>query len=431
MNEHKPNEEKKMSVTIKALQVEGFKRIKAVTLKPTPTGLTVIGGGNGEGKTSLLDSITFLLGGEKHRPSEVNNTDSEGTADLHIEMSDGLIVERKGKKGALKVTDANGMIGGQTLLNKFVEQLALNLPKFLEMTGKEKGETILRICGGGDRLAELDVKEKALYDRRRDAGRDADQARAALESMAHHDDVPDKAESMTEILNDIECAQKLNRDRGEMAEELESILQDVADCEREIQQAKDVIAMKEQRLDDVKIRGLALRENLEGGKMIDVEPLKQKLIHLERDQEKARENEAYAKQDDSADELAEYHRKLERALTDVRAERAAFLDEIEMPLEGLSIVDGELTYNGAKWDCMSGADQLMVAASIVKQLNPDCGFVLIDKLEQMDLQTLQEFGTWAEAQGLQIIATRVSTGDECSIVIEDGRLVEKTVGVAG
>ena len=48
---------------------------------------------------------------------------------------------------------------------------------------------------------------------------------------------------------------------------------------------------------------------------------------------------------------------------------------------------------------------------------------LLDKLEQMDRKTLQEFGEWLEAEGLQAIATRVSTGDECSIIIEDGYVV--------
>ena len=33
---------------------------------------------------------------------------------------------------------------------------------------------------------------------------------------------------------------------------------------------------------------------------------------------------------------------------------------------------------------------------------------------------MNEFGHWLEEQGLQAIATRVSTGDECSIIIEDG-----------
>ena len=82
--------------------------------------------------------------------------------------------------------------------------------------------------------------------------------------------------------------------------------------------------------------------------------------------------------------------------------------------------DGELTYNGAKWDCMSGAEQLRASAAIVRRLNPQCGFVLMDKLEQMDTATLADFGTWLEQEGLQVIATRVSTGGECSIIIEDG-----------
>ena len=47
-----------------------------------------------------------------------------------------------------------------------------------------------------------------------------------------------------------------------------------------------------------------------------------------------------------------------------------------------------------------------------------------DKPEQMDSVTLQEFGQWLEQEGLQAIATRVSTGDECSVIIEDGYSVD-------
>ena len=69
---------------------------------------------------------------------------------------------------------------------------------------------------------------------------------------------------------------------------------------------------------------------------------------------------------------------------------------------------------------MSGSDQLKISTAIVRKLNPECGFVLLDKLEQMDMDTLQEFGEWLEKEGLQAIATRVSTSGECSIIIEDG-----------
>lgn len=67
------------------------------------------------------------------------------------------------------------------------------------------------------------------------------------------------------------------------------------------------------------------------------------------------------------------------------------LNGADLPLTGLGVEDGSLTYNGKHWQDMSGSDQLRVATAIVRRLNPDCGFVLLDKLEQMDLATLAEF----------------------------------------
>ena len=45
----------------------------------------------------------------------------------------------------------------------------------------------------------------------------------------------------------------------------------------------------------------------------------------------------------------------------------------------------------------------------------------------MDTDTLKEFGEWLEKEGLQAIATRVSTGEECSIIIEDGYSSELSI----
>ena len=104
----------------------------------------------------------------------------------------------------------------------------------------------------------------------------------------------------------------------------------------------------------------------------------------------------------------------------VRASKMALLVGADLPLPGLVVETGLLAYEGRRWDCMSGSEQLRVATAIVRKLKPECGFVLVDKLEQMDAETMREFGEWAEGEGLQVIATRVSTGGECSIVIEDG-----------
>ena len=151
-----------MSVKINKLEIENVKRIKAVKLEPTANGLTVIGGRNNQGKTSVLDSIAWALGGENFRPSDATRDGSIIPPNLKIVLNNGLIVERKGKNSALKVTDPSGQKAGQSLLNTFVESLALNLPKFMESSGKEKAQTLLQIIGVGNQLAELEKEEKEL-----------------------------------------------------------------------------------------------------------------------------------------------------------------------------------------------------------------------------------------------------------------------------
>lgn len=101
------------NIKINKLEIENVKRIKAVKIEPSSNGLTIVGGDNNQGKTSVLDSIAWALGGEKYRPSQAVREGSVIPPNLHIVMSNGLVVERKGKNSALKVTDPEGNKAGQ------------------------------------------------------------------------------------------------------------------------------------------------------------------------------------------------------------------------------------------------------------------------------------------------------------------------------
>jgi DNA repair exonuclease SbcCD ATPase subunit len=189
-----------MSIKISSLQAENVKRIKAVTIEPSVNGLTVIGGKNGQGKTSVLDAITWALGGDRFRPSEPRRDGSTLPPALHIELSNGLIVERKGKNSDLKVVDPSGNKAGQKLLDSFVSQFALDLPRFMAQTPKEKAKTLLGIIGVGDKLFELDDKEARLYTQRTEIGRIRDQKKAAADEMEVYPDAPDELVSAAELI---------------------------------------------------------------------------------------------------------------------------------------------------------------------------------------------------------------------------------------
>ena len=82
------------TMKINKLEIENVKRVKAVKLEPTANGLTIIGGNNRQGKTSVLDSIAWALGGDRYRPSMPQREGSAIPPTLHIVMSNGLVVER-------------------------------------------------------------------------------------------------------------------------------------------------------------------------------------------------------------------------------------------------------------------------------------------------------------------------------------------------
>ena len=155
-------------------------------------------------------------------------------------------------------------------------------------------------------------------------------------------------------------------------------------------------------------------------KPVDPDELEASIRDIEETNRKVRANLEKSRAEDEAVQYDSEYKRLTEQIAQKRADRMALLNGADLPLRGLSVEDGALTYKGKHGRDRSGSDQLRVAAAIVRRLNPDCGFVLLDKLEQMDMTTLQEFSAWLEAEGLQAIATRVSTGSECQIIIEDG-----------
>ncbi len=405
-----------MSIKINSLELENVKRIKAVKLEPRQNGLTVIGGGNNQGKTSVLDSIAWTLGGDKYRPSSPKRDGSVIPPYLRVELSNGLVVERKGKNSDLKVTDPAGNKSGQQLLNAFISAFAIDLPKFMNAGNKEKADTLLKIIGVGDKLYEIEKKENEIYNTRHSIGRIGDQKAKYAEELTYYPDVPTELVSASELIRQ---QQDILARNGENARK--RALRD--QYERELSDAQDTFNEALKRLEKAKRDAAEASKSAEN--LIDesTEELERNIENIDRLNIMIRANLDKEKAEEEAKEYSEQYAGLTNELESLRKEKYDLLHNAPMPLPGLSVEDGELTYNGYKWDNMSGSEQLKVAAAIVRKLNPECGFVLLDKLEQMDPDTLNDFGKWLESEGLQAIATRVSTGGECSVIIEDGYAV--------
>ena len=404
-------------VKINKLEIENVKRIKAVQLEPNASGLTVIGGRNRQGKTSVIDAIAWALGGDRFRPSAAQREGALTPPDLRVELDNGLIVERRGKNSDLKVTDPSGRRGGQQLLNEFVEQLALDLPRFMQASSREKANTLLQIIGLREQLAALEGQEQDLYNRRRSIGQIATQKAKYAEELPFDPTAPTEPVSVSELIRQ---QQEILARNGENQRKRAQ----AASLQAEKERLRRQLAELQAQYDEV-CRSLEIA-NKSAAALLDesTAELEENIANIEQLNRRVQSN---LDRERALDEVAQYQAEydgLSEALEQCRQAKLDLLAGAQMPLPGLSVAEGELVYQGQRWDNMSASEQLRVAVAVVRRLNPKCGFVLLDKLEQMDLPTLQEFGSWLEAEGLQVIATRVSTGGECSVIIEDGYIKE-------
>lgn len=416
-----------MTVKINKLEIENVKRVKAVSIEPSAQGLTILGGNNNQGKTSILDAIAWALGGNKYKPSKAARDGSMNPPSLRVELSNGLIVERKGKNSDLKVTDPSGNKAGQQLLDSFVEELALDLPKFMQSNSKEKANTLLQIIGVGDKLYELDQTESRLYSERRAIGQIKDQKKKYAAEQPQYPDAPNELVSISDLIHEQQEILARNGENARKRQNREEIRSQLHQSEERLKQIKEALAEEESKHE--KLMGDYIIANKSIEDLVDesTEEIEASISDIEEINRKVRANLDKEKAEEDAKEYEKQYNNLSAEIDKVRDERKSLLDNADLPLQGLSVEDGELVFEGQKWDNMSGSQQLRVATAIVRKLKPECGFVLLDKLEQMDIPTLIEFGKWLESEGLQAIATRVSSGEECQIIIEDGYVVSDTV----
>ena len=409
-----------MAMKINKLEIENVKRVKAVKAEFTPNGLTVIGGNNNQGKTSILDAIAWALGGNKYKPSQAQRQGSVTPPHLHVVMNNGLIVERSGKNSTLKVIDPNGKKGGQQLLNDFVEELAINLPKFMESTSKEKANTLLQIIGVGPKLQELEMKEGELYNERRTIGQIADQKKKFAEEQTYYPDAPHELVPVNELIKQQQDILARNGENQRKRDNLNSLEEQHTFQARKVSQLMEELEKEQAKLAELTEDVNVAKKSVSELKDESTEELERNLAEIDEINRKVKANLDKDKAEEDANQYKDKYQELTRNIEAVRKEKADLLNSADLPLPELSVDNGELIYKGQKWDNMSGSDQLKVSTAIVRKLKPNCGFILLDKLEQMDVKTLEEFNQWLEKEQLQGIATRVSTGDECSIIIEDG-----------
>ena len=416
-------------IRITSFDIENVKKVKAVSLAPTAEGLTVIGGENGQGKTSILEGLMGALGGDGYRQN-VRDGASRGT--VEVALSNGLKVKRTytaGGSSRLEVTDPTGAKSGQQLLNAFVSPFALQVGEFMAVDDKKRGKILLDVIGVNPQPFEERIR--ALEADRLLKGRERDKAKGHAESLPYFEDVGEVkldgaaiTERMTAALAHNSKVRQAGNDAQTAKDRVELAARRVEDARAAVQRAQDALAQAVDAHAQMEAQQADVEANLaNAGQPMDTRTIQAELDSITEMNERVGSNLARRVAFEQAEAFAVEYKELQAAIEQERGALQALLEGATLPYPGLTVVDGVLEWNGRRWDGLSESERLILSAAVARAIKPECGFVLIDGLERMSCRTLAEFGGWLAAQGLQAIGTRVGTDAPGTIIIEDGEIV--------
>ena len=250
---------------IVSLTTENVKKISAITI--TPEGdMVVLGGNNGEGKSSILDSIMMALAGKKsicEKPLKEGAKKGKTELDLGKYVVTRTYTEAGGGTITVKNSDGAKYSSPQSILDGLTGDLTFDPVRFANLPGRDQLETLKKLVGLD--FTELDEKYKRIYSERTDIGRDGKKVKARLDGMVDHGDV--EPVILTEIVEQIQAVEKQNREnegkRQELAQERNGLDLRKQAFPRKIQEYQNEIDQLEKKRADIKDRLVALTKELD------------------------------------------------------------------------------------------------------------------------------------------------------------------------
>lgn len=411
---------------IVGLSVENVKKIKAVEITPSGN-MVVIGGKNGAGKTSLIDAIAMALGGSKRIPGEPVRK-GQSRAEIVLDLG-GIVVTRiiTHKGTTLKVETEKGVPLGspQKVLDALVGTLTFDPLEFSRLKADRRA-TVLKQLAGLD-FASADGARAEYFAERTVVKRDADKEQARLEGLTHHDDAPEMAIALGDLMEELDKARAVNMANAEVREEAIALGRDVATQDRECDLIQDKIRELTEHLKVLEgaratLIGKRKAKSAEADKLTDVDlsAIQEKITASDEINRKVRENAAHDKLKQECKTLTEKSDTLTKKLDKIKTDKAKALQEANFPVKGLGLNDAGVTYRDIPFEQCSSAEQLRISIAMSIALNPKLRIMLIRDGSLLDEDSLKLVADMAKAADAQVWIERVSEGDEVSVIIEDG-----------
>lgn len=401
------------------LIIESIKRVKNVVI--TPKGWTVkIAGKNKQGKTSILDSLMFILEGEKNIPGDPRHSgENKGRIDADF---GGLRITRTftDKGSTLTVTDASGEVQkAQTFLNNLLGNNATDVMSFMSKPPAKQREILVKLTGAD--TSAVDEKIDAIFANRTRVGNEVERLQSVLRSSKWVNDIGSEevsAETMRKQLDEVlEHNQKIKKAQRART----SLVDDIEKLKKQITLLEKSIIEKLEELNGVDIC-------LVGEELRDESILFTQIRNIETDNSVRRENKKYEQTRESLRiQKKSYEEKTEQ-IEKLRAEKIALIAAAKFPIDGLSLGPDCVLFNGHPMQDASGAEQIMVGIAILSKIIPPEGIRILrcnngSLIDDDNMRIIEELAEREQVQiWIECVQNSPSDGDGSEIFIEDGQV---------
>ncbi|MGH8462401.1 MAG: ATP-binding protein [Stenotrophobium sp.] len=474
-------------VTLMRLRTESIKAIRLVDITLDGT-LTTIGGGNGAGKSSLLDSVKWVIEGKEGMQSApITNGKQEGF--ILADFGDGKDVKLSVERTIKRVGDddftaaATISIPGhvapsrvQDFLDKLAGKMSFDPMALDRMKPAEQYEAIRKLVVGFDF-----AKNKLAYDQafkqRTDVGRDQKREQIAADAIEIGKDAPAEHIDEDALTSELQAAGQKNLDiqtrtanRSKAVEAVEQHRATAAGAPAEIaKMSADLIDTRDRAMlrinEQIKAlqaqllavssecdadvarhtKGItdaaaeatakadALQAKLDAAEplphLIDTQVLTGKLADGRRDNRQLADWESQRARkiahQREADKFAADVEALAAAISDLKSERQQAIENAKLPVEGLGFGDGFITLGNVPWEQASTGIRVDASTAIAMALSPRIKVILVRDGSNLDTKMRERIRERAAEKGYRVLMEVVDDTGSTNVVISDGEVVPK------
>lgn len=424
------------ALRIVRLETANIKRLRAVEISPEGN-LVVIGGRNGQGKTSVLDSIVYALGGKAEICDEPLRR-GEDHGHVVLDLGD-LIVRRtftEGGGGQLTVENGEGATykSPQKMLDRLHGKLSFDPLAFSGMKSHEQNETLRKLVELD--TSELDVSIESAFDERTMVNRTVRNFEGQLEGIAEHEGVGTDEVSIVELVAERDRRTVHNGRALVLTADIDAALLLAEEAQKSIERWEARNRELEEKLKDSRkcchesgqdahrhrLHAETLQADLDAFEYEDVASVAAKLEGAEARNAKARENAQRAEVAQELDGSRQTAATLTAQLGELKAKRAALIEATDFPVDGLGFAEDGVTFAGIPFAQASSAEQLRVSVAIGLAMNPRLRVLLVHDGSLLDEESLRLIAEMAAEHEAQVWIEVVRTDNDVQVVIEDGKV---------